>query len=178
MATVSLLEYLLDVPVVNITGVCLFNADLQLVAEMVLHHSMKFFAGDEHIDSLRAVVFDFDGMALSIHNCLSLFIGEFRKHIHRIPHREKVDDRIPREICETAVSSSRSLKSMPRDARETSAGPCGSVRRPATTGLSPDLKFCAYARQKATRWGELLNDRARFSDSTEWNSRPQRGPLP
>lgn len=76
----SRLQHFFDVPIRDEARLGLVKANLQFAAELLLDHSIKFIASNEHVDALRLVVLQLDRTVLALLNCLSLFVGELWEH--------------------------------------------------------------------------------------------------
>lgn len=81
------MEHLIEIPVVNVSRVRLVKADLQLMSELLFHEVMKLIPCNKNIDTLRAVVLDFDGTTFAI-NREPLFVGKFGRHAPSLPRYE------------------------------------------------------------------------------------------
>lgn len=73
LAVPSLFQHFFDVPIRNIAGISLVKANLQQSTELLIDYSIKLIAINEHVNSLRMVVQQFDRTALAVLNRLTLF---------------------------------------------------------------------------------------------------------
>ncbi len=80
MLSVHAIEELVNIPLFELTPIGLVETNLQLPLELVIDHLWEVLFGNENVDSLRLVVFDFDRMTRLPSQSLPHFIGELGSH--------------------------------------------------------------------------------------------------
>ena len=88
----GLLEHFVEVPICDVTSVCLIETALQFTTTLFRIKAPELVPRDEHVHALGPFVLHFDGATVPIEDCLAEVFGEFWSHEKKLTQRNPVDD--------------------------------------------------------------------------------------